>query len=72
MTWLVDPKTRERLPALPSDGVVRYGPAGHPANGWVTEREGGIPVRMRWCECHCPIHQAEIDTQLGAIRGSAR
>ena len=72
MAWLVDPKSREPLPALPSDGVLRYGPAGHPANGWITERKNGIPVRMRWCECHCPIHQAEIDAVSASIRAGVR
>lgn len=29
--------------------------------------ENGIPVRMRWVECHCPVHQAEIDAANAAI-----
>lgn len=65
MSWLVDPVTREPLPALETSD----GPAGHPATGWVFEREDGIPVRMRWWECHCPKHQAEIDALNERIRG---
>ena len=72
MGWLVDPVSRELLPALPTDELVRYGSAKHVANGWVFEREQGIPVRMRWWECHCPIHQVDIDALNASIRAGSR
>ena len=74
MAWLVDPKSREPLPALPTDVdlLKRYGPARHPSGDWIFEREDGIPVRMRWWECACPIHQAEIDAVMVSIRAGLR
>ena len=70
MSWLVDPKTRQPLAALPTDVdlLERYGPSRHPASEWIFEREDGIPVRMRWVECHCATHQAEIDAANATFR----
>jgi hypothetical protein len=52
--WLVDPVTREPLPALPSrEGELAYRKA-HWRPGWRTgiERdERGIPVRIWFAEC---------------------
>jgi hypothetical protein len=58
----------KRSPVLASVGIP-YGPARHPASEWAFERDAsGVPVRMVWWECTCPIHRPEIEAANAAIR----